>query len=79
MEMRGPEFIAKRILAVCCCFCSHRDYRTTNKYNGEVSLRDGKSGPRIAMRGSTRRAGFEATITGSKNGAHNAKNGIDDP
>jgi hypothetical protein len=24
---------------------------TKNKYNGEVSLRDGKPGPRIAMRG----------------------------
>ena len=31
--------IAQRILTVC-CFSSHRDHRTKNKYNGVVSLRD---------------------------------------
>jgi hypothetical protein len=39
MEMRGPHFYRaanpRRLL-----FDSRRDYRTRNKYNGEVSLRD---------------------------------------
>jgi hypothetical protein len=56
--MRGPncyrEANPRRLL-----FDSHRDYRTRNKYNGEVSLRDGELGPRISMRGFMRRAGCD--------------------
>jgi hypothetical protein len=52
--------IAKRILAVC-RFCCRRYHRTQrNKYNGEVSLRDVESGPRIPMRGSSQWSIFDS-------------------
>jgi hypothetical protein len=57
IAMQGPDCHRGRILAVC-CLVGLVIIARKNKYNGEVSLRDVKLGPRIAMRGFGRRADF---------------------